>query len=93
MTCHRSRVLTPAVVALLSGARALSFVRACEAALPVAAALYAAVFLACVAARLTFGFELSWMESGMRTERSPSICRCRYVFVSASVMLLLALVR
>ncbi len=30
------------------------------------AVLYAASFLVCVAARLTFGFELSWMESGMQ---------------------------
>ena len=59
MTSHRARVLTPALAALVSGARALSLARACEAALPVAAALYAAVFLACVAVRLTFGFELS----------------------------------
>jgi hypothetical protein len=66
MTCHRARIPIPALCALLSGARALSLPRACEAALPVAAAVYAAVFLACVAVRLTFGFELSWMESGMQ---------------------------
>jgi len=30
------------------------------------AALYAAAFLVCVAARLTFGFELAWLESGMQ---------------------------
>ena len=30
------------------------------------AALYAVAFLACVAARLTFGFELAWLESGMQ---------------------------
>jgi hypothetical protein len=35
-------------------------------AVTVLAALYAATFLACVAIRLTFGFELSWMESGMQ---------------------------
>jgi hypothetical protein len=32
----------------------------------VLAALYAAAFLVCVAARLTFGFELAWLESGMQ---------------------------
>ncbi len=35
-------------------------------AVTVLAALYAASFLVCVAIRLTFGFELSWMESGMQ---------------------------
>ncbi len=35
-------------------------------AVTVLAALYAASFLVCAAIRLTFGFELSWMESGMQ---------------------------
>jgi hypothetical protein len=35
-------------------------------ALTVVAAGYAVMFLVCVAARLTFGFELAWLESGMQ---------------------------
>jgi hypothetical protein len=32
----------------------------------IVAAIYAIVFLACATLRLTFGFELSWLESGMQ---------------------------
>jgi hypothetical protein len=34
--------------------------------LPLLGGLYAASFVACAAVRLAFGFELSWMESGMQ---------------------------
>ena len=35
-------------------------------ALVIVAAIYTVVFLACATARLTFGFELAWLESGMQ---------------------------
>src|SRR3954466_7288913 len=39
--------------------------RGVPAALLIVAGLYALVFLACAAIRVTFGFELGWMESGV----------------------------
>jgi len=40
--------------------------RFCRRALAVLAVSYAVAFLGCVAARLSYGYELSWMESGMQ---------------------------
>jgi hypothetical protein len=43
-----------------------SFHRSIPSALVIVAAVYTVVFLACATARLTFGFELAWLESGMQ---------------------------